>query len=440
MNDRSKASPGALLVVERDRGPIYYAKWRDSTGRQVKRLIGPAWVDRAEEGWKRRRGRLPDGAVDERGAIVAMAAAIAEHEASLDVPTVDRSSTFADAAALWLHHLEHVEGAKPSTLADYRYYLAPIDAVARKRGRAPAARIMRAFGQRPVTSITSSDVSRFLVRLDAEPSIGARTVNKHRQVLASVFAHAMRADTFALASNPAGETDKRREPDDTPIEFYEPEEVIALAAAAREGRHRDPRRPAVTMWETAERRAADEQDAAMFIVAAFTGLRLGELLALRWRHVHFPDAKLIVEASWSAGQLTSPKSRKWRAVPMADQPASALARLSERERFVGAYDLVFSNAVGEYLDPSAVRRRYRRAQDAAGLRPLRFHDLRHSFGSLVIREFDPAAVKAFMGHAKITTTERYLHARSRTTDAARMTKAFGADDLIAAEAPAAATG
>jgi integrase len=90
---------------------------------------------------------------------------------------------------------------------------------------------------------------------------------------------------------------------------------------------------------------------------------------------------------------------------------------------------VFCSAVGEYLDPSALRRRYRGAQDAAGLRSLRFHDLRHSFGSLVIREFDPVSVKDFMGHAKITTTERYLHARSRHTDAARLTKAFAGAEL-----------
>ena len=88
---------------------------------------------------------------------------------------------------------------------------------------------------------------------------------------------------------------------------------------------------------------------------------------------------------------------------------------------------MFCSATGEYLDPSALRRRYRRAQTAAGPRPLRFHDLRHSFGSLVIREFDPVSVKDFMGHSKIATTERYLHARSRRTDAARMSKAFAGE-------------
>lgn len=115
----------------------------------------------------------------------------------------------------------------------------------------------------------------------------------------------------------------------------------------------------MTAEEVAERARADEQDAALFVVAAFSGLRLGELLALRWRNVRFADAKLIVEASWTAGQLTSPK---WRAVPLADQPAAALAVLAERERFTGPRDLVFCSAVGDYVDPSALLRRYRRSQ------------------------------------------------------------------------------
>jgi integrase len=407
------------MVAERKDGPVFYGKWRDSTGRQVKRVLGPAWVGR--------RGRAPEGVLDHRGAIVALAAAVDAHEAGLTKPRIDRAATFADAAEAWLQHLEHVEGAKPSTLTDYRYLLAPPSARARKRGRQPGARIMRTFGSRPLTSITTADVSRFLRGLDAEAGVTPRTVNKNRQLLCSVFKHAMREDTYRLPSNPAAATDKRREPDSRPIDFYEPDEVMALARAAQAGAHRDPSRPAVSEREAADRALADQQDAALFTVAAFSGLRLGELLALRWRNVDFVDSKLLVESSWSGGRLSTPKSRKWRAVPLADQPAAALARLSEREDFVDRDELVFCNPVGEYLDPSAIRRRYRRAQAGAGLRPLRFHDLRHSFGSLVIREFDPVAVKDFMGHSKITTTERYLHARSRRTDAARMTKAFSGE-------------
>ena len=48
----------------------------------------------------------------------------------------------------------------------------------------------------------------------------------------------------------------------------------------------------------------------------------------------------------------------------------------------------------------------------------------------MILEFDPVSVKDFMGHGNVTTTERYLHARSRRTDAARMTKAFAGDAVV----------
>ena len=325
---------GALLIVLRDSGPVFYAKWRDSTGRQVKRRLGPAWVERAGSGWQPRRGRVRGVWLDERSAFVAMAEAISAHERELASAPAGEA-TFADAVARWMHHLEFVKGVKPSTLADYRY---------------------------PLFEITPAEVGRYLATLDADPAVGARTVNKHRQVLCCVFEHAMREDTFELPSNPARRTDKRREPDPKPIDFYEPEEVLALVRAARAGQHRDPSRPAVSVEEHAERDRCDEQDAGLFVVAAFTGLRMGELLALRWRNVDFPAARLVVEASWSAGQLTSPKSRKFRSVPLADQPAGVLAQLALRERFTGRDDLVFCSAVGDYLDGSALRRRYRRTR------------------------------------------------------------------------------
>lgn len=422
-------SPGALLIVERARGPIYYAKWRDSTGCQVKRWLGRAWVERGPDGaWRRRKGRPRAGELDERGAIVAMAEAIAAQELALDELKLDTGVTFADAAEAWLHHVEYVKGIKPTTIADYRYYLAPADAQARRRGRPPAARIMRRFGHRPLARIGAVEIAAFLGRLDEDGNIGPRTVNKYRQVLHSIFEYAMRPETFGLRENPVARIDKRREPAAGIIDFYEPEEVFALARVVERGLHRDPTRPAVSEQERVERQLADERDATLFLVAAFTGLRMGELLALQWRHVNFSHAKLVVEASWSGQRLTTPKSGKWRVVPLADQPAAALEGLSRRDRFTAADDLVFCSSLGGYLDQSALRRRYRRAQQAAGLRELRFHDLRHSFGSLVIREFDPVSVKSFMAHSKITTTERYLHARSRRTDALRLTKAFTGDE------------
>ncbi len=70
-------------------------------------------------------------------------------------------------------------------------------------------------------------------------------------------------------------------------------------------------------------------DAAIFLTAAFTGLRQGELVGLRWRDVDFAGSTIRVRASYAAGKLTTPKSGKVRAVPMAPDVASALAKLGD---------------------------------------------------------------------------------------------------------------
>ena len=78
-------------------------------------------------------------------------------------------------------------------------------------------------------------------------------------------------------------------------------------------------------------RTCREQDGAIFLTAAFTGPRMGELLALRWRDVDFPGRTIRVRAGDYAGQLATPKSGKVRAVPTAPDVATALAQLGSRE-------------------------------------------------------------------------------------------------------------
>jgi len=104
----------------------------------------------------------------------------------------------------------------------------------------------------------------------------------------------------------------------------------------------------------------------------------------------------------------------------------ALDRLSRRADYTGPDEYAFCNRFGRRLDPSALRRRYDRARDAAGLPPLRFHDLRHTYGSLLVAGgIDLISVKSAMGHSQISTTERYLHARPATELADRFTTALG---------------
>jgi integrase len=80
---------------------------------------------------------------------------------------------------------------------------------------------------------------------------------------------------------------------------------------------------------------------------------------------------------------------------------------------------------GDYIHSDSLRKRYYKAIERACLRRLRFHDLRHAFGSAAITKLDPYAVQSYMGHAHYSTTQRYLHHKPRREDAARLADAFG---------------
>jgi integrase len=126
----------------------------------------------------------------------------------------------------------------------------------------------------------------------------------------------------------------------------------------------------------------------------------------------------------SAGVEGTTKSGKWRAVPLTREAFVALDRLNRRDWFTSAEDYVFCGPAGDPIEESALRGRFRRTRDAASLPPLPFHHLRHTFATLAIRGLDPSTVQTLLGHSKITTTERYLHARPLRDLAERMDAIF----------------
>jgi integrase len=430
--------PPSWLVVSTARNgtPVYEAGWRhrdaDGVLRTMKRRLGPAWLERATRGtFARRRGRVRPGFLDESAAIVAKDRVVREVERELAkrADAAEREAnappTFRAIAHAYIHWLEHVRAAKPATLREHRYLLIePGTAYRRGRGEHRGL-IMDTLGDRPAEEVTTRVINVMLTE-QAARGVAPRTVNKTRQLVCAIFNYACRESTFGLARNPAAAADRRPEPEQARLDFYSPEEVEALARAVAAGQHRDPRRPAVTDDEAAARAAENQQDAEIVRVAAYTGLRRGELVALRWRDVDFARHKIVVQRAISADvEAGSTKSRRARDVPLPDQAAGALDRISQRRDFTSPDDFVFVNRLGRRLDASALRRRVERARDAAGLRPLRFHDLRHTYGSLLVAGgVDLASVKAAMGHSRITTTERYLHARSASEMAGRFTRAL----------------
>jgi integrase len=247
---------------------------------------------------------------------------------------------------------------------------------------------------------------------------------------------ATRRSTFGLTENPAAASTYRRQDAATRLEVFDVEQIEELARTAASGLWRertnesgDDRRRSSATWNRDEATLAleaqeNEQLAETLRIACYTGLRRGELVTLRWKDIRWNERVLVVERALSHGQELTPKSGRIRYIPLADQPLAALDRPSRRENFTGPNDYVLCNAAGDRIDPTALRRRYVRARNTAKLPPLRFHDLRHTAGSLLVRQLDPASVKDILGHADLKTTERYLHAQRASALADAATRAF----------------
>jgi integrase len=423
-------APSYNLVVRAGKAdrPFYEVKWR-SAGEQHKRRLGPAWLSRSGAGWEPRPGRVRSGFLDDRAAhaaaVVTMAVAEEEFAAAKREARAlaERPVTVRDLAHEWIDWLRHVKQVKPSTLRDYEALLREPGTPFKRGQRASAGRILAALGDRPIDEVTPRDVSAFLRALDAE-GMTPRNVNKHRQVVGAMFQYACRHDSHALVANPVAGTDKRPEAPPAALDYYEAHEIELLGQVTHGGRHRQRERD-----ELDER--IDKQDAELFRFLFFTGLRLGEALTLRWEDVDLETRTVLVRRGLSADVEGTPKGRRFRVVPLARPAVDALRRLADRGEFLGADDYVFANVWGRRLDGSAVRRRYKAACVAAGLRPLKLHALRHSAGSIVARHADPVFVRDMLGHAKLTTTDRYVSAKFRPEEYARLDAAFGPDDASA---------
>src|ERR687890_108172 len=296
---------GHVFRLDRARGPVWYAKYRLPDGRQVQRKIGPAWTE---------RGRPPAGYVTKRTAEAWLRDVLDQARRGTLPGMVRTGVTFADACAEYLQWLESDQERKPTTLRDYRSII--------------RVHLVPAFGSMRIEDLSTDDVEAFKARLE----MSNRTKIKVLTVLHGVMKRAGRV--HRLPHNVVRDVEKPRQRRRSgEIDVFSPEEVRALVRAA-----------------------ASEQDAAIYLTAAFTGLRRGELVALRWRDVDFARRHVRVAASYTERSLTTPKSGKVRSVPLAPVVAEALARLGQREEFTGEDDLLFPGIAGTYLDASALYR------------------------------------------------------------------------------------
>lgn len=154
----------------------------------------------------------------------------------------------------------------------------------------------------------------------------------------------------------------------------------------------------------------------LFLCGFRTGLRLGELLALRWEHVDWQRGVINIYRAFRRAKLGMTKTRKSREIEMSEQLHSVLrelyeTRVAEAEATGSALQAIIFHCKGHYRSQNTVRKAFKQVIKITGLPDRRVHDMRHTFASILLSKGGSLAyIKAQLGHKKLSTTSD-LYAR-----------------------------
>ena len=310
---------------------------------------------------------------------------------TVETYAIDDAGTRSGPATFTLNASAAVQFA-PAFLADCAERWKP----ATRRAHADGVRlhILPTFGNRRVDAVTAKDVRNWFDDLSATR---AGRANRTLAVLSSMMKHAEALGLRREDSNPCKGLRRRK----TGFEaHYLTDDEFAALGRALDGAEAD--HPAAVA-------------ALRFLL--YTGARKSEALRLRWEHVHgdravLPDSKTGPRTIWLAS------------------PARAI--LAARSRRTNC-PWVFASPGG---GPAKLDKAWNAVRAVAGLRPLRIHDLRHSYAAVAVSGGEGLRVVAgLLGHADIKTTFGYAHlAEGSVFDAANRVSRGLADMLDGGEA------
>jgi len=184
------------------------------------------------------------------------------------------------------------------------------------------------------------------------------------------------------------------------------------------------------LFETAS--AGGDRLEALYVVAVTTGMRRGELQGLKWEDLDLEAGALQVRRTLSEPKggwiFEAPKSGKGRSIRLTRKAISALRehrkrQLEERMQKAGLWSdhgLVFPSTIGTPTSGGNLNRAFKALLKRAGLPAVRFHDLRHTCATLLLRQgVNPKFVQELLGHADISLTLNvYSHVLPDMGDAA----------------------
>jgi integrase len=298
-------------------------------------------------------------------------------------PSSNPVPLLAEYAVTWLDGVRGL--VRPRTYEAYAYRL--------------ERHVLPRFGHRRLDEIGVDDILALIGEL-RESGYSGWSIRSILTPLSRLFSHAVRRDV--IAASPISKLDRSERP----------------AVWKREQRVLNPAEIARLLD------AAPPRYRTLLATAILTGLRQSELLALRWRDVDFDDELIRVRRALDRNRNDVPPKTKHAVRDVVLIPALALALQGHRAAsgFQGPEDYVFASAAGTPLHwRNLGQRALKPALAEAGIEPMRWHDLRHTFASLLIgRGANVVFTSRQLGHGSSDITLRvYSHLFDRAEQAQR---------------------
>lgn len=353
----------------------YYGSWRTPDGSRRTRKLGPAG----------RNGLSKTQAEAKLRELIMTGLARVE---------ADDPTTVAQLGRILLDRLAR-ENRKPSHIETVRYHL--------------SAHIDPLLGDVPASQVVPADVQRLVDRM-LRQGRAPKTIRNVAGTLHSVLALRSGQNAVDMARLP------RARPEPT-IRFLTLNEVRRVLEAAPPD---DAPRAERDWWPVVR---------LLILTGALTGMRLGEMRALRWTDLDYGAMKVRVRYSFVRGEMGAPKSRRSsRAIPLASWLISELDEHHKRTPFNRDGDLVLAHPhTGRPLDRVRLLKHFHAALERANVRPVRIHDLRHTFATTIAASGDVSmrTLQEWLGHADSRTTAIYADYMPAPREQAMVDAAFG---------------
>jgi integrase len=367
------------------RGGAWYGRWRTPDGRRQARRIGAARTNASRTGLTKKEA-------EQLLREILLTAALSSGD-----PT--DQTTVAQLGRALLAALTDA-GRKRSHIESVRYHL--------------SKHIEPMLGDIEARDVDERDVQRLVDRLHRDRK-APKTIRNVIGTLHSVLGLAV--ERRLLPSNPCDMAKLPDVPRDETIHFLTQAELERVLAAPPPPHAAQAERD----WWPVVR--------LLVLTAAMTGMRLGELRALRWDDLDMAAMKVRVRQSYVRGEYGTPKSRRSvRAIPLASRLVAELEEHHKHTVWNQDHDLVLAHPhTGRPLDRVRLLAHFKAALQRADTRPVRLHDLRHTFATTIAAsgQVSLRTLQEWMGHRDLKTTQIYADYLPGEREAELIDAAFG---------------